>query len=157
MLKGLFDQVVDAIATNDDDGRDQEQREHAIRMATAVLMVDVARADHEFDDSEHDDVLQLIETQFSLEPEEAAGILNDASEKAEDLVSLHDFTQLLHENLDASEKEGVVGMLWKVAYADGSLDKFEDSLVLKISDLLHVQRARVMRLKHDAAVAAGAA
>jgi uncharacterized tellurite resistance protein B-like protein len=44
-------------------------------------------------------------------------------------------------------------MLWQVAYADGALDKYEDSLILKISDLLHVSRARVMRLKHDAQTA----
>ena len=30
------------------------------------------------------------------------------------------------------------------------LNRYEDSLVLKISDLLYVNRARVMRLKHDA-------
>ena len=156
MLKGLFDQVVGAIAAGGEDGQDGDRREHAIRMATAVLMVDVARADHIFDDAEHDDVLRLIEKYFALEAEEAAAILNDATEQAEDLVSLHEFTQLLHENLEADEKERVVGLLWQVAYADGTLDKFEDSLVLKISDLLHVQRARVMRLKHDAAKAAGA-
>jgi uncharacterized tellurite resistance protein B-like protein len=43
-----------------------------------------------------------------------------------------------------------VRLLWEVAYADGELDKHEDSLVLKISDLLHVSRGLVMRLKHDA-------
>ena len=43
-------------------------------------------------------------------------------------------------------------MLWKIAYADGRLDKYEDSLVLKISDLLHVSRGRVMKLKHDAEI-----
>jgi uncharacterized tellurite resistance protein B-like protein len=46
-------------------------------------------------------------------------------------------------------------MLWQVAYADGQLDKYEDSLVLKISDLLYVSRGRVMRLKHDAQQGAG--
>ncbi len=44
-------------------------------------------------------------------------------------------------------------MLWQVAYADGNLHRYEDSLVLKISDLLHVSRGRVMRLKHDAELA----
>ena len=42
-----------------------------------------------------------------------------------------------------------MSLLWQVAYADGELDKYENSFVLKISDLLHVSRARVMRLKHD--------
>ena len=156
MLKGLFDQVVGAIKPGDDNEDGADRREHAIRLATAVLMVDVARADHVFDESEHDDVLRLIENRFRLQPEEAAEIFNDATEQAEDLVSLHDFTQLLHESLDAGEKERVVGMLWRVAYADGTLDRFEDSLVLKIGDLLHVQRSRVMRLKHDAAETAQA-
>ena len=155
MLKGLFDQVVGAIRTDEDGVQDTAAREQAVRLATAVLMVDVARADYVFDESEHDDVLRLIETRFALQPEEAASIFNDANEKAEDMVSLHEFTQLLHENLNEDEKAQIVGMLWSVAYADGTLDKFEDSLVLKISDLLHVQRSRVMRLKHDAANSAG--
>ena len=60
---------------------------------------------------------------------------------------------MLHQHLDDAEKARIVGMLWQVAYADGELDKYEDSLVLKISDLLHVSRARVMRLKHDAQTA----
>jgi len=104
-------------------------------------MLDVARADHVFEESEFDRALRLIEAHFGLSPEEAAELVNEAGDKAEDLVSVYDFTQLLHEHLNA--------------YADGRLDKYEDSLVLKISDLLYVSRARVMRLKHDAESAAG--
>jgi len=55
---------------------------------------------------------------------------------------------------DEEEKARIVGLLWKIAYADGRLHMYEDSLVLKISDLLHVSRGRVMRLKHDAQAAA---
>jgi uncharacterized tellurite resistance protein B-like protein len=154
VLKDLFNQVVDAITPTDAGAPDAESRDHTLRMATAVLMVDVARADHVFEDDEHDRVLDLIERHFRLNAEEAAEIFNAASEKAEDLVSLHEFTQFLHNNLDEREKARVVSLLWQIAYADGRLDKFEDSLVLKISDLLHVNRARVMRLKHDADPAA---
>ena len=67
---------------------------------------------------------------------------------------MHEFTRLLHRHLDEQEKARIIGLLWKVAYADGRLDKYEDSLVLKISDLLYVSRGRVMRLKHDAELAA---
>ena len=112
--------------------------------------IDVARADHVFDESEFERVLQLTEKHFGLSPEEAAELVNSASDKADDLVSVHEFTTLLHEHLDDDEKAHIVGLLWEIAYADGQLDKYEDSLVLKISDLLYVSRARVMRLKHDA-------
>ena len=59
-------------------------------------------------------------------------------------------SQILHQHLDESEKARIVSLLWQIAYADNQLDKYEDALVLKISDLLHVSRGRVMRLKHDA-------
>ena len=119
-------------------------------MATAVLMIDVARADHIFEDTEFDRVLELVQTHFDLSPEQAAELVNEADAEAEDLVSLYEFTQLLHHNLDEADKARIVGLLWQIAYADGRLDKYEDSLVLKISDLLHVSRGRVMRLKDDA-------
>ena len=150
MLKRLISQVVESITVTATADADAPSREEALRLATAVLMIDVARADHVFEDAEFDRVLELVQSHFDLSAEQAAELVNDADSKADDLVSLHDFTQLLHHNLDEAEKARIVGLLWEIAYADGSLDKYEDSLVLKISDLLHVSRGRVMRLKDDA-------
>ena len=143
-----MDRVADAIAATDE--KPDINRDEAIRMATAVLMIDVARADHVFDESEFDSVLELVQSHFALPAEQAAELVIAANDKAEDLVSAYDFTKVLHEHLDHGEKARVVGLLWKIAFADGRLDKYEDSLVLKISDLLHVSRGLVMRLKHDA-------
>ena len=152
MIKSIFEQVVVAISSKPAPAERDSAREDGIRLATAVLMLDVARADHVFDETEFDEVLSLVEKHFGLSPEESAELVNEADYKAENLTSLHDFTQLLHNHLDESEKAGIVEMLWKIAYADGRLDKYEDSLVLKISDLLHVSRGRVMKLKHDAEI-----
>ena len=150
LIKKLLDRVTTAISTPasaDDDG---ESRAAALRLSTAVLMIDVARADHVFEESEFERVLQLVQSHFDLDPQDAAELVNLASDKAEYLTSAYEFTSELHKHLDAAEKTRIVGLLWQIAYADGELDKYEDSLVLKISDLLHVSRARVMRLKHDA-------
>ena len=154
MIRKLINQVVDAIAAPQSAATGGEARDAALRMATAVLMLDVARADHAFDESEYDHVLKLVESHFDLAPEDAAQLVIEADGRAEELVSLHEFTQLLHNSLDEEEKARIVALLWKIAYADGRLHMYEDSLVLKISDLLHVSRGRVMRLKHDAQAAA---
>ena len=124
---------------------DTEARDAAIRNATAVLMVDVARADYEFDADEFDSLLRLIQAHFDLSAEDAATLVNAADERVDGLTSLHDFTQLLHNNLDEQEKARVVGLLWQIAYADGRLDKYEDSLVRKISDLLHEREINVVK------------
>ena len=154
MIKNLINKVSSAISTPDTGGANGDDRAAAIRLATAVLMIDVARADHVFEESELDRVLQLVQAHFDLDPQDAAELVNDASDEADDLVSAYDFTRVLHKHLDEEEKARIVGMLWQIAYADGELDKYEDSLVLKISDLLYVNRAKVMRLKHDAQLAA---
>lgn len=151
MLKRLVDHVAGTLRASADRDADSTDREHALRVATAVLMVDVARADNDFDESEFELLLELIRRHFGLTPDEASELTNAAHEQAEELVEISRFTRLLHENLSEDEKSHVVSLLWQVAYADGRLSRHEDSLVLKIGDLLYVNRARVMRLKHDAA------
>jgi uncharacterized tellurite resistance protein B-like protein len=153
MIKRLFAQVVETISMTETVTADD--REAALRLATAILMVDVARADYVFDESEFDHVLKLVEVHFGLTPEQAAELVNEAGTEADELVEVHRFTKLLHEHLDDDEKARIVSLLWQIAYADGRLDKYEDSMILKISDLLYVSRGRVMQLKHDAEQAAG--
>ena len=150
MIRRIYLQVVESISVSVAPESGGADREAALRLATAVLMIDVARADHVFEESEFDSMLQLIESHFELSAEQAAELVNAAGEKADDMVSLFEFTQRLHKHLDEQEKARIVSLLWQVAYADGRLDKYEDALVLKISDLLYVSRGRVMRLKHDA-------
>ena len=150
MIKRFAEKISRAFATTDTVAPDDDARDSAIRMATAVLMTEVARADHEYDESEFNLLLDLITNSFQLSAEDAVELANDANETAEDYVSLHNFTQLLNKALNEPEKERIISLLWQVAYADGRLDKYEDSLVLKISDLLYVNRGRVMRFKHDA-------
>ena len=139
MIKGFVEKVSKAFAATDAAAPDDDARASAIRMATAVLMTEVARADHEYDESEFDLLLDLITNCFQISPEDAVELANDANETAEDYVSLHNFTQLLNKALSESEKEHIISLLWQVAYADGRLDKYEDSLVLKISDLLYIR------------------
>ncbi len=150
MIKRFFMQVVESMSTTDTPATQDTDREAALRLATAVLMVDVARSDQSFDETEFERLLHLVESHFGLTPQQAAELANAAGEKAEDMVSLYEFTQLLHKHLDEGEKAKIVSLLWNIAYADGRLDKYEDALVLQISDLLYVSRGRVMRLKHDA-------
>lgn len=154
MLRKLLDRVSDALDIREREPENVDRGE-ALKLATAVLMADVARADNQFSEVEFNRVVTLATRHFGLSAEDAAELANLADEKAEELVSLHDFTQLLHTHLDDDEKAAVMRLLWQVAYADGGLDMYEDALVLKIGDLLHVSRGRVMQLKHDAAQAAG--
>lgn len=148
MLNKLWTRVNQALSESERAA--EEPRADAVQLATAALLVEVARADADFDPDEFTTLLDLIESHFRLPPNDAALLSDLAGERVEDSVSLREFTSVLHASLKPAEKVRVVDLLWRVAYADGRLDMYEDALVLKISDLLYVSRSDVMRLKHKA-------
>jgi len=147
MFKKLFDDIMGRISAEDAAADD---RDAAIRMATAVLMVDVALVDASFDEVEFERMLGLVKNHFGLSTQAAAELINAANAEADDLVPVHELTALLQKHLDDDEKARVVELLWSTAYADGDLDKYENSLVIKVSDLLNVSLDVVMRLKREA-------
>ena len=128
-----------------------EEREHGYHVATAALLVEMMRADYEVRPAERDAVLRALAAAFDdLSPEETRDLLARAEERADDATSLYEFTQLINRQLDHEQKAHVVELLWRVAYADGDLDKYEEHLVRRIADLIHVPHSVFIRMKHQA-------
>ena len=146
MLKALNDMLERAFGGTTD--APVEDREHALQMATAVLLIEVARADYAQDLSEDRAAFALIKEFFELEDHEAALLIEEAGRQADHAISLQSFTRTLHEQLTGAEKQKVVEMLWKVALADQRLDKYEDYVVRKVADLLYVPHSDLIRIRN---------
>lgn len=125
-----------------------EHRADAVRRATAVLLVEAIRADHDATADEREALIALLEGHFGLSAGDAAALVAEAEQAADKSISLYDFTRVLNDALDAPEKLGVVELLWRASLADGHLDKYEDYLVGKVSELLYVPRGDVVRLRN---------
>lgn len=123
-------------------------REHALRFATAVLLIEVARADFAEAVAEETTIRALLEEAFSLSADETAALLEEAKAEANHAASLQAFTRRLHESLTVAEKHRIVEMLWRVAHADQHLDKHEDHLVRKIAGLLYVSHSDLIRIRN---------
>ena len=109
----------------------------------------MARADFDESADEQQKIVALLASHFELTDTEAADLVARAQSALEESVCLFDFTRALHESLDHEQKAEVIRLLWKVAHADGTLDKYEDYLVKKVAELLYVPHSDVMRLKHE--------
>lgn len=118
-------------------------------LAMAALLVETARADFDVHEEELAELGRLLEKQLGITSVEASSLVARALNAVERSVSLYEFTRPLYEALSYQEKEEVVRMLWHVALADRRLDKYEDYLIGKISDLLYVARGDVIRLRHE--------
>ena len=127
---------------------DPAVREHALRVATALLLIEVAKADYAEDLAEDEAVLRSLRQFFALDDEAAALLLDEARSTADRAVELQQFTRRLHEQLSVAEKQRVVEMLWQVALADSRLDKHEDHLVRRIAELLYVSHSDLIRIRN---------
>ena len=124
-----------------DDGQDR------IQLSTAVLLVEIARADHDRQEVEDAEMRRQLAANFGLSEEESHALLVAAETAVDNSVSLHEFTRLLHEEMSYAEKTTVIEMIWRIALADNYLDKYEDYMIGKIADLLYIARGDVIRLR----------
>ena len=144
----MIDRLLNFFGVSENEVSAETTGEVRIQHATAVLLVEIARADHERLEIEHEAMLVSLQNGFGLSAVEAERLLGRAETAAEHSVSLHDFTRVLHAELGYDEKEKIIEMLWRIALADKVLDKYEDYMIGKIAELLYVVRGDVMRLKN---------
>lgn len=128
----------------------EDTLEHEIQLASAVLLIEAARADHQQDREEMRTVERLLRNHFNLTPEETSALTRMASEQVDHLIALQSFTRQLTDALDEQERGALVGMLWEVIYADGRVDRWEEHLVRRVADLLYVTHAEFIRQKLNA-------
>lgn len=129
--------------------------EHQLQLATAALLMEMVRADFADDPAERDHVLALLQKEFSLSAHEAERVAGLGADAAQTAVSLYDFTRSLDRSLSMEDKVRVIEMLWQVAYADGALDKYEEHLMRKLADLLHLTHRQLIQAKHRVLEAQG--
>jgi uncharacterized tellurite resistance protein B-like protein len=108
------------------------------RLAVAALMVEVLRADHETDDAERRQVIDSIGRQLGLGESDGRELLELAERRVDASHDLYQFTSLVNRACSEEEKLRLVEQLWRVAGADSVIHKYEEHLIRRIADLLHV-------------------
>ena len=127
-----------------------EDMEHALRVATAVLLVEIARADFVVEPVERQRLRQLLEQEFQLTGTELDALLEEAEADADRLVSIQHTTRLLNEHYDHAMKRRIVEMMWRLVYADGEKSHYEEHLIRQVADLLYLSQSEFIQARHNA-------
>ncbi len=105
------------------------------------------------------EVARLASPQAALKRAAVPAAVNEAfsgdgTESASCVVNAPHYTSyyepvaLLNRKLTPPQKVQFVEHLWRIAYADGDVDMYEDQLVRKLSELLYVAHADFILAKH---------
>jgi uncharacterized tellurite resistance protein B-like protein len=109
-----------------------------LKLALAALLVEAAHSHQHFDERERAVVARLLQQRFSLSPVDARALLAAGEAESNRSAELFHLTRIVNERLSAEQRIELIEMLWEVAYADGVLDEFEDSLLRRVGGLIYV-------------------
>lgn len=132
-----------------------EHQAHRIQLASAALMFELIRTDHDVSEAEIAELRDIMKTQMSLSDSETDELLTLAEERATQSVSLYEFTSLICEQYDYPERIRLIENLWLIAYSDRHLDKYEEMVIRKTADLIYVSHSDFIQAKLRAKAAKG--
>lgn len=125
----------------------QQSPEQRLQLATAALLLEVARADQAIHKLELTAVEQTITRTFQLSADAMADLIRLAEEEVRQSTSDYAFTSLVNKGFEHANKVRLVELLWEVAYADGELDKYEEHLIRRIAELIYVPHQEFIAAK----------
>jgi uncharacterized tellurite resistance protein B-like protein len=146
-LKSMFRQWFRAL----NGARTGHRETPSAQLSTALLLIEIARADLDIGEAERRAIVGALGDRFGLPEGDAAALAEEAQRRAQEAVSLYDYVRSLNAALDGDSKRWLMEALWRIAYADGRVDKYEEHLLRKLADLLYLSEKDYVRAKLSAA------
>lgn len=144
-LKALFDSALEGQSAGEEVSETEQ-----LKIASAILLLEVARTDHTISDDELTHVRDAIQTTFELSHGATEALMDDAVSQIEDVIDFHQFTSTINERFELSQKCLLIEYMWQVAMADGNLDAYEDHFIRKIADLLYLRTSELLSARERA-------
>ena len=116
-------------------------------LAVAALLVEVLRADYEVAPAERQQVMAAGSALLELGPEETRALVEEAERHIDKSHDLYQFTSQINRTCSEAEKVGLLEALWRVADADLTVHKYEEHLIRRVADLLHVPHSGFIATK----------
>jgi uncharacterized tellurite resistance protein B-like protein len=145
----MFDTVIKLFSDLGEGGSKQAGQfdDKDYRVAATALLVHTAAIDGSMSEIERKRLHNVIRQYFDLDDALADELIAKATDADNRAIDLYQFTARLNRALDAPARARMVEMMWQIVYADGTVTEFEDNLIWRAADLLHVSREERIALR----------
>ncbi len=116
-------------------------------LACAILLIEVSYADFKIDKTEIKSIIELFEKNFKLSKKESEWLSDKALNIHKDANCLREYIKYINNNYTKEQKNNLIKMAWRVARADNIVDKHEEYIIRKLSDLLYVNHIDFIKSK----------
>ena len=116
-------------------------------LAVAALLVEVLRADFDVAPAERQQVMASVSALLGLGPDATRALVEEAERHIDRSHDLYQFTSQINRTFSEAEKVRLLEALWRVADADLTVHKYEEHLIRRVADLLHVRHSDFIAAK----------
>lgn len=116
-------------------------------LAVAALLVEVLRADYEVGSAEREQAMASVAGLLGLQPEATRALVEEAERQIDKSHDLFQFTSQINRSYTEADKIRLLEALWRVADADLTIHKYEEHLIRRVADLLHVPHSGFIAAK----------
>ena len=124
-----------------------------VDLTCAALLVEVMNSDHELDEREHQEFMAVLQQSYNIAESDLEELTQLAKDEAFEATSLYEFTKLINDSYDYQQKVELIENMWRIAFSDKRLDKYEDHLIRKVSELIYVSHSDFIKTKLKVRVA----
>tara|TARA_B110000046_G_C13001756_1_gene402493 strand:- start:865 stop:1305 length:441 start_codon:yes stop_codon:yes gene_type:complete len=117
------------------------------QLATAALLIEVMVIDGNLDEQELRAISSTLSQMLALSSEQIDELILLSQEEVADATSLYQFTREINAYYDHDKKMALMTAMWRVAFADGHLDKHEEGIIRRVADLLYIRHNEYIRCK----------
>ena len=117
------------------------------QLAAAALLVEVMVIDGNLEQQELTSISQTLCQILALSSEQVDELIRLSRDEVAEATSLYQFTREINTHFNAEQKMNLLTAMWRVAFADGYLDKHEESIIRRVADLLHILHSDYIRCK----------
>ena len=118
-----------------------------VDLTCAALLVEVMNSDHELDEREHQEFMAVLQKSYNIAESDLEELIQLAKNEAFEATSLYEFTKLINDSYDYEQKVELIENMWRIAFSDKRLDKYEDHLIRKVSELIYVSHSDFIKTK----------
>jgi uncharacterized tellurite resistance protein B-like protein len=115
-----------------------------LEIAVACLLHESKRVDLGEDVQEHVAAREALVQLLGVDPARSETLLQEGRQKAARLTSYFAPVSVVKREFSLEQRIALIEHLWRIAYADGKLERDEDHYVRKIAHLLYVPNTQTM-------------
>ncbi len=124
-----------------------EQVGSDLRLATAVVLLEMAQVDGEYSSEEGQNLFIALEREFGLTKERTHSLLGQAERNAGGKVSLDYFVSIINSHFDVLQRQRILSDAWKIISADGITSDRESAFAVRLREKLGLTMEQSLRAR----------